>query len=242
MFMTNSTPEEFQKLKHLAYQVEHFLDKNRERLRLYEDALLKISPHRVMILDGNLDEEEGALLLYGTLPFVKEDEARTDVIKELWAKKDCEACKGVVYRHAMGTGNLKPKYMLIGEAPGVSDGKRPLERVMGYGPTSIFLRRALYHNRLLLRSWFTNILKCSLPNNTKTSDDQFMACSTHLLKEIELLQPQKIFLLGKNVQKYVHNSKHFNQYRDIINSIVHPSYCAYKGIDYKVYASYFTRS
>lgn len=177
--------------------------------------------------------------MYGTIPFRKEGKGTTNTLNILWKNHACTECGDmVIARHAMGTGNMKPEIMIIGEAPGVADGERKLERVMGYGPTSIFLRKALLHNKLLFKCWFTNLLKCALPNNENISNKPFKKCLKYLETEISILEPKKILLLGKNVQRFIEDQESlYSQIYKKVFRIYHPSYCLYKGIDYKTYGN-----
>ncbi len=76
----------------------------------------------------------------------------------------------------------------------------------------------------------TNLVKClPLDKNKKIrypSKKEMQACINNLIKEIEVLKPKIIFLLGNNVSTYIEH--YFKQEKISINSkikkIKHPSY------------------
>jgi uracil-DNA glycosylase family 4 len=158
-------------------------------------------------------------------------------LKNIWKLNGCGLCidDNIVHRYAMPTGNLEANIMFLGEAPGVADGERILERVMARGPTSKFLRRACIKAGIYFESWFTNILKCALKNNKKKSDEPFENCFSFLKEEIEIINPSVIILLGRNVQQFIHSKSEMKKYN--LKDLLHPSACKYKGIDEDTYAS-----
>jgi len=155
----------------------------------------------------------------------------------LWKSKNCNKCINIIHRNALPVGNLNPKYMLIGEAPGVADGAKILERTMGYGKTSNFLRQSLIEVNILHKCWLTNIMKCSLRDNKFENENQYLQCFDFLVKEIDLLKPKYIFLLGKNVQKFLMNRLKKTKVK--LLNIPHPSYCLYKSIGVVEYSKNF---
>lgn len=233
--MKNITENEINNLVRIANYITAFDGKYRATLRDYEDTLLKKNPIRAIIANDKAFIYKN-LLLYGTLPFGCAD--YTMNIERLWSKAMvCNACgKQVIKRRAMPTGNIKPKYMFIGESPGVADGPKSMERAWGYGPSSILLRKSLLHSKILFQSWFTNILKCSLPENKKSSDEPFKKCIKFLELEIELLKPKRIFIMGKNAQNFIQKTSLYNIIKNNTSYIPHPSYYLRKGADYKEYS------
>jgi len=73
-------------------------------------------------------------------------------------------------------------------------------------------------------------LKCSTPKNRPSTDREVKACLPQLEKEILLLKPKKILLLGRNVQSL------FPDFGIPIINVYHPTWFIRKGIDYKEYA------
>jgi DNA polymerase len=130
----------------------------------------------------------------------------------------------------MPTGNLKPKVFVIGEAPGVGDGqKKGFDRVFVYGRTSHFLRMVLLKSKLYYKTWFTNLLKCSLENNRRATKNEFDECLKNLINELTILKPDIIITLGANVKDFFLRrvSKLISSKQRVI-SLRHPSYFLYQ--------------
>lgn len=236
MYITNTSEEDMLKINTVSLRINgDMYSPHRDRLRHYEDKMLLENSRRILVLEKE-QELQSDVVKSVTFPFYlythkiqifnKEENAKLEV---LWKAEKCTRCKGVVYRHTMPTGDMNPTYLFIGEAPGVSDGEKVLERVMGYGPTSSLFRAALLKANILHKSWLTNILKCALPGNKSIDDEQYENCFEFLLKEIEILVPKKIIALGNKVSDFL-SIKRLKFIR-----LVHPSFCVRKGISYEKY-------
>ena len=76
----------------------------------------------------------------------------------------------------------------------------------------------------------TNLVKClPLDENGKIrypNNEEMNACINNLIKEIEILNPKVVFLLGNNVSNFVkkHIKKHDIKLNVYFKSIEHPSY------------------
>lgn len=94
----------------------------------------------------------------------------------------------------LGLGEVGAKYMIIGEAPGRDEdclgvpfvglaGKR-LDKLLGAAGIS------------LNDCYITNVCRCRPPSNRTPKKVEVRACSSYLLEEIRLVQPQQIITLG----------------------------------------------
>ncbi len=197
-------------------------------LRLVEDEFAK--EFKVNLFEHNdIYEEMEHYLALTSLPF---SFSSVDVeLEDLW-HLDCKKCKTVIYRKTMPTGNLRPKIFVVGDAPGVGDGEKKdkFDRIWVYGQSSHLLRKALLDAGIYFDCWFTNLLKCSTPKNRPSSNREVDVCISQLEKEINLLNPEKIILLGKHVQNMIPD------FGIPIINIYHPTYFVRKGLDYKKYA------
>ena len=100
-----------------------------------------------------------------------------------------EGCNGVV----MGEGNINSKIMLIGEGPGANEDR--LGKLMDKILASVNLKREdLY---------ITNVIKCRPPGNRVPRQNEFEACVSILMAEIELIEPKVIVTLGSTATKYL---------------------------------------
>ncbi len=234
MIITNSSNSEILKIKNVCRAINGDLYSNhRLRLRRYEDEMLLKNYVRIVFFDEKDKDDNDCLNIINcsTFPFVfgEHDIKYHDVLAKLWSGIDCFKCKDVVYRRAFPTGNLNAEYLFVGEAPGVADGERQFERVMGYGSTSVLLRMALIYIGILKDCLFTNIMKCSLKDNKLKSYHQYDACADYFFNEVELVKPKTIVTLGNNVANYLSGKLDFVK-------VIHPSYCLYKGMNFTDYA------
>jgi len=180
-------------------------------------------------------------LFFTSIPFVCGD-INFD-LKDLWPH-DCYKCDSTMNRRFFPTGNLKPKIMVIGDAPSFRGGEECFElynsrdngRVwVNYkSRTSMILRKALNFLNLHHLCWYTNLLKCSVLDNRPSNMNEINNCFPNLKKEIELLKPKLLLILGNHVNS-VFNSMNFNI---LIKKIYHPSYAVRIGMTYKDYAKH----
>ncbi|MGC8631274.1 MAG: uracil-DNA glycosylase [Thermoprotei archaeon] len=84
--------------------------------------------------------------------------------------------------------------MLIGEAPGKEEDEkgRPFVGRAGKLLESLLRVEGLARNDV----YITNVVKCRPPRNRKPSPSEIAACMPYLHKEIELVAPKAILLMG----------------------------------------------
>ncbi len=217
-----------------------------------QGTLLKAEDHFIQqkeLLCIRSDETRiGRYLALGSLPFVFDDQIALwraqEIANQIWPDEwlDLRNKNKEEYNGRLPTlprGNLNPEYMFIGDAPGrgLSPGK--FDRTMTYGPSSHILRKALLHWGKLHRSFFTNLVKVSQTNNKPTSGKDVLAWKEYLYKEIELLQPKTIVLLGDHVQEmfqkyYLHNMGLYRSEIKVVK-IQHPSHISRIAQEFQVY-------
>lgn len=163
-----------------------------------------------------------------------------EILQEVWHDEwpNTEMVKTLVRRPHNPSGNLEPKYMVIGDAPGVGDGAvfDRVERMFTRGPSSHMLRHALIFANLYYDVWFTNLLRLSTPSNRPSFKDEVLDYKHFLLKEIQLLKPQRLILLGAHVEKMF-----LSCYKEITIptvKIYHPSYVSRICWNFKEYAEF----
>lgn len=94
-----------------------------------------------------------------------------------------------------GVGNPDADWMIIGEAPGAEEDRRGEPFV---GPAGRLLDQMLFaigQRREIV--FITNILKCRPPNNRDPKPAEAAACRDYLERQIELIQPKIILVVGK---------------------------------------------
>ncbi|MCX8206875.1 MAG: uracil-DNA glycosylase [Methanothrix sp.] len=115
----------------------------------------------------------------------------------------CERCGlSQTRRNAVpGEGPEDARIMMIGEAPG---GAEDLAGRPFVGRAGAILNRALLLAGLSRDEIFiTNIVKCRPPGNRRPSRDEIRACMPYLRRQIEIIRPSAICLLGNVPAKAV---------------------------------------
>jgi len=116
--------------------------------------------------------------------------------------KICKKCRLWKFRKnaVPGEGPANARLMIIGEAPGASEDEsgRPF-----IGKAGKFLNKLLEKNKIDRKKIFiTNVVKCRPPKNRVPEDDEINICAKNYLeKQIELIKPKMILLLGNTAVK-----------------------------------------
>ncbi|MGA9141089.1 MAG: uracil-DNA glycosylase [Methanocella sp.] len=95
----------------------------------------------------------------------------------------------------VGDGPDDAKVMLIGEAPGKNEDKQGKPFVGAAGK----IMNSLLEKGNVDRStvYITNVVKCRPPGNRVPKRDEIEACSVYLKKQLDIISPKIIVLLGK---------------------------------------------
>jgi DNA polymerase len=101
-----------------------------------------------------------------------------------------------------GEGNQRATVMFIGEAPGRS------EDLVGspfVGAAGRFLNELLQSAGVSRKEvYITNIVKCRPPNNREPRPDEIFTCTeSYLSRQVQLLRPKVLVLLGRHAAKHV---------------------------------------
>lgn len=110
--------------------------------------------------------------------------------------QNCQACPLCQARtHVVpGDGDLNAKLMIIGEGPGAEEDKQGVPFV---GAAGQLLDQMLDTIGLTRQDvYISNIVKCRPPANRTPKPDEAAACLGYLEKQIELVDPKIILLLG----------------------------------------------
>ena len=94
-----------------------------------------------------------------------------------------------------GTGNLKAKVMLIGEAPGEEEDRQGIPFVGKAGQLLDKILEAIDFKREEI--YIANILKCRPPQNRDPLPDEINQCLPYLYRQIQCIQPILILILGR---------------------------------------------
>jgi len=129
--------------------------------------------------------------------------ARQDTVVDAWMQvrqevsgcRKCGLCESRS-RTVFGSGPQGARWMLIGEAPGAEEDVRgepfvgQAGRLLDQMLTAVGLARE--HDVFI-----TNVLKCRPPGNRNPEPLEAATCSPYLYRQIDLLQPDLIVLLGR---------------------------------------------
>ena len=134
-------------------------------------------------------------------------------------------------RIVVDRGNPEAKVMVIGERPGANEdiqGKAFVGRA-GKLFDTIMASVGLDSNRDML---IANVVKCRPPGNRAPLDEEVEACSPFLRRQIELVRPRVIILLGATALKRMDPSKKSFSMEEEAGRFI--SLPAYPGIDFLV--------
>ena len=115
----------------------------------------------------------------------------------------CAACplastrKNVVF----GCGAEQTGLMFIGEGPGADEDDQGVPFVGRAGELLTKMIQAMKYDRSGV--YIANIVKCRPPENRNPSDEEAAACLPFLKRQIELVRPKAIVLLGAVPLKYL---------------------------------------
>ncbi|MEQ4617318.1 MAG: uracil-DNA glycosylase family protein [Corticimicrobacter sp.] len=111
---------------------------------------------------------------------------------------DCGACElGQRRRHAVfGMGVEQATWMVIGEAPGEQEDRQGLPFVGRSGQLLDAMLASVGHGRDK-DVFIANVIKCRPPGNRNPRPDEIDACSGYLFRQIELIRPAAILILGR---------------------------------------------
>ncbi len=138
---------------------------------------------------------------------VATSEARRAELVSLYnAVSSCTACPLAETRTqaVFGAGNADAELMFVGEAPGFHEDQQGLPFV---GAAGKLLERLLGEIGLSRDDVFIgNVLKCRPPGNRDPQADEIEACQSHLIRQIELIQPRIVATLGNFATKLLSGS------------------------------------
>ena len=221
--ISNKFLEEFAKIKYgqkVIFNIENFSSLEEEKLiikNFVHNWIININTYKDFINNYSLTMFNPSFrFLNGNIDFNKEH--KCEFFED---HKNYEFYKNY-HSITYGTGNLKSKIMLIGEAPGFK----------GCGKTGIpfyndksgmLLRYCLFKNCISENEYYiTNVLKCN-PLNNKINLRDLNICGKELLKEIQLINPTKIYSIGATAENFL------KKYNISSQRIFHPAYAFYKG-------------
>lgn len=111
------------------------------------------------------------------------------------ACKKCDLCKGRT-NLVPGDGSFDAQIMFVGEAPGKNEDEQGKPFVGAAGKILSTLLESIGLKREDV--YITNVVKCRPPMNRDPLPEEVACCSDYLSKEVEIIQPKIIVLLGRH--------------------------------------------
>lgn len=110
----------------------------------------------------------------------------------------CQACGLCTSRHhvVVGAGVVQPAIMVIGEAPGEQEDRQGLPFVGRSGMLLDNMLSAIGAGRET-NVYVANAIKCRPPGNRNPRPEESAACHPFLMRQIELVNPRTILVLGR---------------------------------------------
>jgi len=138
------------------------------------------------------------LLTFNNLSKSQKQNNSFKTIEELNQKiKNCVKCSLSSSRKNVvcGEGSINANLMFVGEAPGFDEDiqGRPFVGEAGKLLTNLIEKMGFKREEV----YITNTVKCHPPKNRDPQEEEILACSEYLKKEIEIISPKVIMTLGK---------------------------------------------
>jgi uracil-DNA glycosylase family 4 len=158
----------------------------------------------------------------------------TETFEQIHAEiGDCTRCPLHLERtHVVHTeGNRKARLMFVGEAPGADEDMqaRPFVGRAGQLLTKIIEAIGLKREEVLIG----NVNRCRPPGNRAPTTEEATTCKPYLLREIAIVQPEVIVVLGNTAMKNLLDTREgitrlrgrFQDYKGIkVMPTFHPAY------------------
>lgn len=163
-----------------------------------------------------LDKTQNSILAAKTYP----------EFKRMLQEFNCNLCPLAPSRHhiVVDRGNPNADVLMIGEAPGENEDRQGKAFVGRSGQ----LLDAMMHdvefdtNR---ESLIINVVKCRPPENRPPKQEEVDACHAYLRKQIQLVNPQIILLLGATALRHIiPEKKRFSMGQEAGKFFTHPEF------------------
>jgi len=110
----------------------------------------------------------------------------------------CDMCGlSAARRQAVfGTGAPSASWLVVGEAPGEQEDRQGLPFVGRSGQLLDAMLATVGSNRAT-NTYIANVIKCRPPGNRNPKPEEIAACSPYLMRQIALLKPARILVMGR---------------------------------------------
>lgn len=145
----------------------------------------------------------------------------------------CQLYKSTKHRCILGRGSVAARIFLIGEAPGQAE---ELHGKPFCGRAGKLLDKIITAAGIKDLVYISNVCHCRPPSNRKPTDEEIDICWKYTLKEISIIQPWAIVLMGRvamsamGLDKSMRGDYYYDEkLKAWILSTWHPAYCLRKG-------------
>ena len=234
------SPEVQEVLSQTKKQLEHLRALGVEGIRVNEEIRV---PEKIRLNEAPARKreelpaqaEEERISLFGDFaPPAEKLTPSTETFEQIHAEiGDCTRCPLHLERtHVVHTeGNRKARLMFVGEAPGADEDvqARPFVGRAGQLLTKIIEAIGLKREQVLIG----NVNRCRPPQNRAPMPDEAATCKPFLEREIAIVQPEVIVVLGNTAMKNLLDTREgitrargrFHEYKGIkVMPTFHPAY------------------
>ena len=135
----------------------------------------------------------------------------------------CGLCQSRT-RTVFGVGSRTAPWMVVGEAPGAEEDARGEPFVGQAGRLLDNMLAAIGRSRQADASgpvFIANVLKCRPPGNRNPQPEEVAACAPFLLRQIELLQPRMMLVMGRfAAQSVLHTDAPISALRGRVHRVI----------------------
>ena len=161
-------------------------------------AVVKTAPEAVAVPEPEAALESVPVTGSPAVPVAEAD------LAALWEIcMNCRNCALAQTRNTVvfGEGNPNARLMFIGEGPGADEDRlgRPFVGKAGQLLDKMIAAMKLSREEVFI----ANVVKCRPPNNRVPSSDEATACIGYLKRQIELVKPEVIVLLGATADSFL---------------------------------------
>lgn len=140
--------------------------------------------------------------------FELSDREKKEAKDKLWKMTEAEAlaCRECALANSrtnvvFGDGDPNSKLMFVGEGPGADEDAQALPFVGRAGKLLTQILNSVEIDRKDV--YITNIVKCRPPGNRVPSPEEMLICDRHLQRQIMLINPALLVLLGNTPMKWL---------------------------------------
>lgn len=156
-------------------------------------------------LVASLDEEPTAKVPTSLIPTESLDALDWSALKQ--TVDNCTACSLHAQRQntVFGRGNTQAKWLIVGDIPRLQD---EVQQQPFSGDSGVLLDAMLSGFGLDANEvYITNLLKCRPALDRSAEAEQAASCLSYLQRQVELLQPELILLMGRDTAQQVLGSE-----------------------------------